>query len=70
MRIWWCCSLPLYLDGIIFTQLDTIVPQLEGQVCRPEVHFDDKVDAVVLLATVPPVPVFQFKLREWDGGEV
>jgi hypothetical protein len=46
------------------------VPQLERQVCRPEVHFNYKVDAVVLLAAIPPVPVLQFELREWDGGEI
>lgn len=48
-RIWirWCSGLPLDFDGVVFTQLDAVMPKLKRHICRSKVHFDDIVDAVV-----------------------
>jgi hypothetical protein len=39
-------------------------------VCGAQCDFNNKADAVVLLACVPPMPVFEFKGCERDTGEV
>lgn len=46
------------------------MPELERDVGGPEVHFHDVVDAVVLGAFVPPVPVLELEVAEGQGGEV
>jgi hypothetical protein len=39
-------------------------------VCGAQRDFNDIIDAVVLLACIPPVPVFEFKICERDTGKV
>ena len=70
MWVWWCRGLPLYLDGVVFAELDAVVPQLERQVCRSKIDLDDKVDAVVLLPAVPPVTILKLKLIKRDCGKI
>ena len=43
------------------------MPQFEGYISGPEVHFDDVVDAVVFRAGVPPVSVLQLEEGKWEG---
>lgn len=46
------------------------MPQFEGYISGPEVHFDDVIDAVIFRTGVPPVSVFEFEGGKWEGGEV
>jgi hypothetical protein len=59
--------LPLDFDGVVFRQLDAIMPQFEGYIGSPKVDFDDVVDAMVLWSRVPPVSIFEFKEGKREG---
>ena len=62
--------MPLDLDSMIPTQLDILVPQLKADIRRAYKDLDTEVDSVVLGPLVPPVPVLQLEVLEWDGAKV
>ena len=62
--------MPLNLDGVVLRKLDTVVPKLERNISGSEIDFDDIVDAMVFLAGVPPMSVFELEEGKWEGREV
>ena len=57
-------------NTVILADLDTLMPELERDICGSNVDFDAVVDAMILLALVPPVAVLELEHAEWEGREV
>lgn len=46
------------------------MPEFKGNVGSANEDFDVVVDPMVLLASVPPMAVFELELGKWDTGKV
>lgn len=54
--------MPLHLDRCIFAQFYTLMPQFEPHVYCTNTDLDNKIDAVILLARILPMPILELEI--------